>query len=106
MPCTNKTLQEWPIGCHTKSITPVQVYRLEGGSKVLLVRPGYSNWTIRDSVEADIPYFWSASAPLCPADRKASTSERLGWTCWQYYTPETESKWADGDITLTCPVHT
>jgi len=83
-----------------------KVYRLEGGSKVLLVRPKCTDWAIQDSVEADLANFLSPSAPLCPAARKASTSERFGWTSWMYYTPENDQKWPDGDITLTCPVHT
>ena len=82
------------------------MYRLEGGSKVLLVPPGKTNWRIQDSVEANIAYFRSGSGPHCPAARKASTNERDGWTSWLYATPERDQKWTEGDITITCPIHT
>ena len=80
---------------------PTQVYRSEGGM-FLLVRPKNTNWYITDSVEAEEAYMESGSAPLCPGSRKAATSDRFKQNNWEY----SDSGWKEGDITVSCPVHT
>ena len=80
---------------------PTQVYRSEGG-RFLLVRPGKTTWHILDSVEGEGVYMASGSAPLCPGSRKAATSDRFKVNNWRY----SDSGFKDGDITVSCPVHT
>ena len=81
--------------------TGVQVYRSEGGM-FLLVTPGRTYWRIRASVEGTGAAMCSASAPLCPGSRRAATSDRMKQNNWEY----SDSGWKEGDITVSCPVHT
>ena len=81
---------------------PTQVYRSEGG-RFLLVSPGYSSWYITSSVEGEVAYMYSGSAPLCPGSRKAATSDRLKQNNWRYADSGVAK---EGDITVSCPVHT
>ena len=77
------------------------MYRSEGGM-FLLVRPRNSAWSISSSVEGEEGYMRSGSAPLCPGSRKAATRDRSKVNNWQY----ADSGWKEGDITVSCPVHT
>ena len=91
------------VQCPTPSLPPpTQVYRSEGGM-FLLVGPGYSCWYIQPSVEGEGARMVSGSAPLCPGSRKAATSDWYKQNNWRYVD---SSEWKEGDITVSCPVHT
>ena len=69
----------------------------------LLVTPGRTTWTIKPSMESEGANMLSASATLCPGSRKAATSDRMKRNNWQYVDSD---RWKEGDITVTCPIHT
>ena len=85
-----------------------RVFKHQTQQRYLLVRPGYVQWGVSESVESDEGRMRSSCAPsMCPADQRALTSERFGWTSWQYKHLRlfASDKWKHGDITVKCSVH-
>ena len=81
-----------------------QVFKHKAYELYLLVPLDVVTWSVQDSVEMKGGRMQSGCAPsLCPADPRARTSERVGYTSWIYGWYNGEAR--HGDITVKCSVH-
>ena len=110
----NKTISDWYAG-QSKCLgvyMPTQmfsagrrVFKHQTQERYLLVPPGKVYWRVTESVESEGGWMRSGCAPsMCPADPRAKTNERQGWTSWLYGKGK-EGGWRHGDITVKCSVH-
>ena len=81
-----------------------RVFKHESQERYLLVPAAWVEWYVQDSVDSEGTYMESGCAPsMCPADTRARTRERSGWTSWSYSDGRV---WRNADITVKCSVHT
>ena len=80
-----------------------RVFKHQTQERYLLVVSGCVNWYVQESVERKGAMMASGFAPsMCPADQRAQTSERFGYTSWVY---GDNGEWKQGAITVKCSVH-
>ena len=91
---------------HLPSDLPIpQVFVQQGGRGwVIKIAPDKTVWGIYRSVETAGEDFVirSASGTLCPADPRATWSDRFKEKSWKF---KDNGKWVGGDIELTCDRH-
>ena len=73
--------------------------KVDGETRFLIVKEGTTNWSIDDSTTETEVWIISGRATNSPASPEAGASVRLGVTRWRY---DDGSKWAEGDISVTC----
>ena len=99
--------QQWCVGVYTPTqrfSAGRQVFKHKAYELYLLVPLDVVTWSVQDSVEMKGGRMQSGCAPsLCPADPRARTSERVGYTSWIYGWYNGEAR--HGDITVKCSVH-
>ena len=69
---------------------------------VLSKVPGFTNWAIRQSLASTAGCVQSAAASWCPADCRATFSERDELGSWRFSDSE---GWKEGDIKVYCETH-
>ena len=69
---------------------------------VLSKVPGFTNWAIRQSLASTAGCVQSAAASWCPADCRATFSQRDELRSWRFSDSE---GWKEGDIKVYCETH-
>ena len=89
--------------CHPPSILSLplsQVFQQEGGQgRLLMVKVGKTNWSIRDSVDAGTPAIVSGAASICPADPRARSSQWFNWKNWRF---RDGGEFVEGGVSVEC----
>ena len=71
----------------------------------LMVKAGYSNWSVRRSVTATGASIQSGCSPgMCPAHPRARSDNRDGQMSWQHADVDYNG-WRESDIIVTCATH-
>ena len=82
-----------------------RVFKHTSRERYLLVPPGMVIWFVTDNPENPDPItalmVSGCSPSQCPADSRARTSSRVGWTSWRCR----DDSWKHGDIQVKCSVH-
>ena len=86
---------------HARTSPGRPIFKKEDGGieRFLLVRKGYSNWSIRPSTSSSGAWIESGKATVSPTMPEAGPNARFNQTGWEYWD---EDKWIVGSISVTC----